>query len=165
METPSFRPATADDCGLMADWLSNSVLNAMLSSNLRSGKVNKAALMLGLRRRDQLWSVFSNSPEKSPVGLIALDSIDSVDRTANLWFLLGQPGLAGQGLTSSALAFFCTSNPADLHTVTAWAVEGNKASVRCMEKAGFTHVGRICEAVRWEGEWRDRFLMQRRMGC
>ena len=165
MRTPYFRLATLDDCRLIADWISNPLLNVTLSSNLRRAKIAKEAIALGLRRRDQSWMVFSTGASKPLLGLVAIDSIDAIDRTANVWFLMGESQLFGQGITSSALAYFCETNPIGLHTVTAWAIEDNLASLRCMEKAGFTYAGRISEAVFSDGSWRDRILMQRRMGC
>lgn len=155
------RPATAEDCPLIAGWLNDPAINALLSSNLRQGGITAQALTLGLRRRDQLWTVFGASEQAPPQGLIALDSIDTHDRIANLWFVLGGVTDRGKGLTPAAIDAFCRSNPAQLHSVSAWIVDGNTASVRCLEKAGFSHVGRMAEAVRMADGWRDRILMQR----
>lgn len=162
---PFLRPATADDCAAIAAWLNDPARHALLSANLRTGGASAQALTLGLRRKDQLWMVFAPNADAPPAGLIALDSIDAGDRIANLWFVLGDAALEGRGLTSAAIAAFCAANPAGLHTATAWIVDGNAASVRCLEKAGFTHVGRIHEGVRWQDGWRDRIVMQRRLGA
>ncbi len=158
--TPVLRPATSEDCPAIAGWLNDPAINAMLSANLRGGGLTVQALALGLRRKDQSWFVFSVSGV-APAGLIAVDSIDRGDGVGNLWFLLGDRALAGRGLTSAAIDSFCRSNPTQMHVATAWIVDGNAASVRCLEKAGFTHAGRIAEGVRWQNGRRDRILMQR----
>lgn len=158
---PALRPATAEDCPRIAGWLNDPAINATLSANLRDGGLTAPALALGLRRKDQSWYVFSASAGGAPTGLIAVDSIDRGDGVGNLWFLLGDQSLAGRGLTSTAIDAFCRSNPAQLHVATAWIVDGNAPSVRCLEKAGFTHVGRIVQGVRWQKGRRDRILMQR----
>lgn len=145
---------------MIAGWLNDPAINAMLSANLRDGGVSPQALALGLRRKDQSWFVFCVG-ESAPAGLIAVDSIDRGDAIGNLWFLLGDRTLGGRGLTSAAIDIFCQSNPANLHVATAWIVDGNAASVRCLEKAGFRHAGRVAEGVRWQGGRRDRILMQR----
>ena len=159
--TPVLRPATAEDCPAIAAWLNDPAINAMLSANLRDGGVTGPALALGLRRKDQAWFVFSPAAKAAPAGLIAVDSIDRGDGVGNLWFLLGDRAQAGRGLTSAAIDEFCHDNPAGLHVATAWIIDGNAASVRCLEKAHFSHVGRIAEGVRWQGGRRDRILMQR----
>lgn len=158
--TPVLRPATADDCTAIAGWLNDPAINAMLSANLREGGLTAQALALGLRRKDQSWFVFGVT-DGPPAGLIAVDSIDRGDAIGNLWFLLGDQTLAGRGLTSAAIEAFCRHNPANLHVATAWIVDGNAASVRCLEKAGFRHAGRVAEGVNWQGGRRDRILMQR----
>lgn len=145
---------------MIAGWLNDPSLNAMLSANLRQGGMTAPALALGLRRRDQIWTLFSE-PDAAPAGLIAVDGIDRGDAIGNLWFLLGDQRLARRGLTSAAIDAFCRANPAGLHVATAWIVDGNAASVRCLEKAGFSSAGRIAEGVRWQDGWRDRILMQR----
>ena len=164
MSEPFLRPAVAEDCGLIAGWLSDPAINAMLSSNLRGAQVSAQALMLGLRRRDQSWMLFAPDAAAMPAGLIALDSVDTVDGIANLWFLLGTRDFGGRGLTSAAIARFCRDNPAGLHVLTAWIVDGNTASVRCLEKAGFHPAGRIEQGVAFAGGRRDRILMQRIVG-
>jgi RimJ/RimL family protein N-acetyltransferase len=161
--TPALRPATADDCPAIAGWLNDPAVNAMLSANLREVGLTAQALALGLRRRDQSWFVFSVA-DAAPAGLIAVDSIDRGDGVGNLWFLLGDRLQAGRGLTSAAIDAFCRGNPAQLHVATAWIVDGNAASVRCLEKAGFRPAGRIVEGVNWQGGRRDRILMQRILG-
>lgn len=161
---PILRPASRDDCELIAAWLNAPEIHAMLSSNLRCGGVNAAALALGLRRRDQLWTIFSPGRDAPPAGLIALDNIDAIDSIANIWFLLGDGALRGKGLTSAAIERFCSDNPAGLHVLTAWIIEGNAASVACLVKAGFKECGRIAQAAQLAGKRRDRILMQRVIG-
>jgi len=161
---PVLRPASTDDCELIATWLNDPEIHSMLSSNLRGGGLNAAALALGLRRRDQLWTMFLPARDAPPAGLIALDNIDPIDSVANIWFVLGDSSLRGKGLTSAAIARFCRENPAGLHVLSAWIVDGNDASVACLGKAGFEQAGRISQAVHLAGGRRDRILMQRVVG-
>lgn len=164
MSAPVLRPATAEDCEAIAGWLNDPAIHGMLSSNLRSGGIDARALAMGLRRRDQMWMVFAPHDTAPPAGLIALDSIDAGDGVANIWFLLGEKTLGRKGLTSSAIARFCEENPAGVHVLTAWIVDGNDASVACMLKAGFEETGRVREGVSLDGGRRDRILMQRVVG-
>lgn len=160
----TLRPAASDDCELIASWLNNPKINRFLSANLRSGGLNAAVLKLGLRRKDQIWTVFSNAAASSPLGLIALDSIDAGDGVGNLWFVLGQTSEGRKGFTSSAIRRFCEENPGGLAVASAWIVEGNTASEKCLLKAGFKRIGRMPAAVKLEDKRADRVLFSRRFG-
>lgn len=155
------RPAQPDDCALMAQWLNDPAVNALLSSNWRRGGADPRALAVALRRRDLMWFVFAPADGEAPVGLVALDSIDPVDGTANIWFLLGEARQRGRGLTSAAIEAFCRLNPAGLHVLTAWIVDGNTASVACLTRAGFRPIGRVSGGAVIDGGRRDRLLMER----
>ncbi len=115
-----------------------------------------------MRRPDQLWALFCDADE-TPVGLIALDSIDAADGVANIWYVLGDETRGGQGLTSAAIDRFLVANPAGLVTVTAWIGAPNTASIRCIEKAGFREIGRISDAFAVDGARHDRILFERRL--
>lgn len=99
--------------------------------------------------------------DQGAVGVLAVDSIDTVDGLGNLWYVLGDQARAGRGLATAAILRFVEDNPLKLHSVTAWLGVPNVASARCLEKAGFRKVGRIAEAFAVEGARHDRLLFQR----
>jgi RimJ/RimL family protein N-acetyltransferase len=164
MIEPELRKAERDDAGQISDWLNRPEIARYLSENLRHGGMTPMLVSAGLRRRDQLWMLFAPASGAEPCGLISLDGIEPEDGHANVWFLLGDAARAGQGLTSRALHLFCRINPAGLRVLSAWAVAANRASLRCMEKAGFEPVGRIREGALVEGVRHDRIVMQRLLG-
>lgn len=156
------RPARPEDADRIAGWLSDPAITRYLTSNLRGGTLTPQLVQVALRRRDQLWFVFE--VDGKPAGLVAIDSIDTWDGVANLWFVLGESSLGGRGLTSAAIGEFCALNPAGLHIAMAWAGSPNVASLRCLARAGFHEVGRIPDSfVVPEGRF-ERVLFQRRFG-
>ncbi len=157
---PGIRRAGIDDAELIANWLTQPAITRHLSSNLRGADMTPALVRAALRRRDQLWTLFMDRAKK-PLGLIALDQIDAVDSLANLWYLLGTPALARQGLTSNALRHLLNANPMQLATVTAWTGAPNQASQRCLLKAGFQQIGRITGAFVIDGRRHDRLLFEK----
>ena len=92
-----------------------------------------------------------------PIGWISSLSADGI---ANLWYVLGDPALRGKGAMSEALRLICAGNPAGLHVLTAWVGAPNRASQRCLEKAGFARIGRIAGAFAVDGR-HDRLLYER----
>lgn len=144
------RRALPEDAGRIAAWLSDPEITRYLTSNLRGGQMTAQLVQMGLRRRDQAWFVFGEGADDSadpPQGLVAIDSIDSGDGVANLWFVLGDASGRRHGLTSRAIDALCRSNPIGLSVATAWVAEPNVASLKCLARAGFYVVGRIADAV------------------
>jgi RimJ/RimL family protein N-acetyltransferase len=96
----------------------------------------------------------------APIGVVGLSSIHPRFRTALLWYALGEPGFAGQGLTGRAAAEVVRIgfHELDLRAINAWVVDGNEASVRILENIGFQRIGRQRQCHRIEGRRRDRLL-------
>ena len=158
------RPADAQDAELIARWLSAPDNTRYLTSNLRDNRLTPALVQVGLRRKDQAWYLFGD--EKSagtPVGLLAVDSIDRVDGVGNLWFLLGEPEQRRRGLTARAIDAFCRANPLGLDVLIAWAGEPNEASLACLRRAGFREVGRIPNAFAVDGGRFARVVFERQL--
>jgi RimJ/RimL family protein N-acetyltransferase len=94
------------------------------------------------------------------IGVVGLSSIHPRFRTALLWYALGEPRFAGQGLTGKAAAEVVRIGfqELDLRAINAWVVDGNAASVRILENIGFHRIGRQRQCHRIEGRRRDRLL-------
>jgi RimJ/RimL family protein N-acetyltransferase len=140
------RKAEASDAPLIAGWLSTPDNTRYLTSNLRGGALTAALVQVALRRRDQAWYVFSADDSAAPAGLLAVDSIDSIDGVGNLWFVLGDLASRRRGVTARAIDAFCRENPLGLHVLTAWAGEPNQASIGCLRRAGFHEIGVVPNA-------------------
>ena len=156
------RPADAQDAALIARWLSEPDNTRYLTSNLRDNKLTPALVQVGLRRKDQAWYLFGDEGA-TPVGLIAVDSIDRIDGVGNLWFLLGEAAQRRRGLTARAIDAFCRANPLGLDVLIAWAGEPNEASLACLRRAGFREVGRIPNAFAVAGGRFARVVFERQL--
>ena len=140
--------ARPEDADLIADWLSVEETRCWLTENLREKPVTAQLVKVALRRPDQAWFLFTDPAVGSGahVGLVALDHIEPSDGVANLWYVLGEKEHAGRGLTTAAIKEFCCSNPLSLRVAMAWAAAPNIASIRCLEKAGFSLIGIVDDA-------------------
>jgi RimJ/RimL family protein N-acetyltransferase len=96
----------------------------------------------------------------APIGVVGLSSIHPRFRTALLWYALGEPRFAGQGLTGRAAAEVVRIGfqELQLRAINAWVVEGNHASERILENIGFRRIGRQRQCHRIEGRRCDRLL-------
>lgn len=161
MLTPAITRATVGDAALVCAWLNTPEINRYLTSNLRGATLVPGLVAAGLRRPDQAWFLFAPGEDAPPAGLLAFDNIDRVDRIANFWFLLADPGLRRRGLTSAAIRAILYDNPLDLASVTAWAGAPNAASLACLRRAGFREVGVVQRAFVADGGTHDRILFQK----
>jgi RimJ/RimL family protein N-acetyltransferase len=133
---------------LVAGWLSRPEINRWLTGDWRDRRVDAAFMAIVVRNRRNLLFLVRRDGE--PCGVVALADVDPVDRTAMVWYVLGEPRHAGRGVTSDAveqlvrLAF----DDMELESVYAWIMEDNIGSRRVLEKAGFSPAGRIRRATR-----------------
>lgn len=158
---PVYRKAEMADAERICQWLNTPEINRYLTSNLRGVQLNAGLVAAGLRRPDQAWYLFNAAEGEEPVGLLAFDGVDAIDRIANFWFLLADAEQRSKGLTSAAIRTILRDNPLDLTSVTAWAGTPNAASLACMRKAGFEEVGVIRRAFMVDGGEYDRVLFQK----
>jgi acyl carrier protein len=83
-----------------------------------------------------------------PLGVVGLCLIDQLDKTATLWYVLGNKSYAGQGVMTTAVNLFLEKAFTDLklHSVQALVAEENSASRRVLEKNNFKRSGMQREA-------------------
>jgi ribosomal-protein-alanine N-acetyltransferase len=143
----SIEALPVESFGLVAEWLSKPEVNKWLTSEWRNRTVEPQVIAVVVRnRRNRLFLVRCDG---EPCGMVALSDIDLVDGTAMVWYLLGQPSLAGRGVTSEAVRQIARESfqALGLRSLYAWAMADNVASQRVLEKAGFRHAGEIRESA------------------
>src|SRR5438552_2147107 len=101
MDLITIEPLVPQQFELVAGWLSRNVINRWLSAEWRGRVATPTLLAIALRNpKNRLFLVRCNG---QPCGLTALSDINFSDATAMVWYILGDPSLSGQGITSDAL--------------------------------------------------------------
>ncbi len=130
-----------------AEWLSKHEINRWLTQEWRHKQISASMIAIAVRnRRSQFFLVRYDG---EPSGLVALADIETVDRTAMVWYLLGEKKLSGLGITSSAVRELThiAFGPLGLLSLYAWVMEDNVVSRRVLEKAGFREAGRVRQSA------------------
>lgn len=143
--------------GLVATWLSNPQINRWLASTWRGKHITeKHVSVVCMNPRNKLFLV---RYDDEPCGLVALGCIDPVDKTGNLWYLMGQD-LGGRGIMTTAVRQVATLafDELGLTSLTASVMASNKASSRVLEKNGFRLVGVRRKAFVLDGEHVNRIV-------
>ena len=143
-----------------AGWLADAANARWLDFGAGVQTLTAPALILMTRRPNHLLRVFTADGEDEAAGLVAFSDIVRPAGTARLWYVLGAKGHAGRGLTTRAVSRLLTVGFTELGlvAVNAWAVDGNAASVRVLERNGFRLVGRQRRCHVMDGRRHDRLL-------
>jgi RimJ/RimL family protein N-acetyltransferase len=156
----ALRPLEDGDTGTVARWLGDPERAKWLSFGPGVDMISPLALKVMLRREQHLLRLFDAAPDGPAIGVVALSDIDLRFRIAMLWYALGDGAHRGRGCTSRAVGMLLTMGFAELglEAVNAWAVDGNVASIRILERNGFKLIGRQrrCHVV--DGTRHDRLL-------
>ena len=144
------------DFELVAKWLSRTEINRWLTGEWRNRVTNPSILAIAIRNRKN--RLFLVRFESKACGLVGLADIDLADRTAMVWYLLGEDLIARRGVTSDALRQMVrvAFGEMGMASVYAWIMEDNVASRRVLEKCGFRECGRIRQAANSNGRQVDR---------
>jgi RimJ/RimL family protein N-acetyltransferase len=146
----TLEPLLPDQFELVARWLSKPAINRWLTPDWRNKEASSSMLAIASRnRRNRLFLVRYN---QEPCGLAALADIETADRTAMVWYLLGEETLAGRGITSAAVRQLAriAFEELELASIYAWTMDDNVASQRVLGHAGFQIAGCLRNSVRSE---------------
>ena len=149
------QPAEYD---LAGRWLSDPDTNKWLASGWRGRKIDEKALAaVCMNRRNRLFLV---RHEGVPCGLVALGCIDPKDKTALMWYLLGEQTWGGRGVMTSAVRQVAriAFSELQLSSLQASVMEPNHASARVLQKVGFKPAGRLRRGLVLDGHHVDRLL-------
>ena len=121
--------------------------------------VTPPILALMARRETHFLRAYSSDRDDTPIGLVALSSIDPVFRTATFWRASGDKSFASRGYSTLASSKLMTIafRELGLQSVSTWAVEGNP-SVRIITRIGFRPAGRLRQCHCIDGRPHDRLL-------
>jgi len=136
-------PLTSDHYERVARWLSRPPINRWLSGDWRDKETTATVVAIAVRNRKNRFFLVNH--DGAPCGLVALSDVELTDKTAMAWYLLGEEGLAGKGITGAAVKQMVDNGFRELglQSIYAWVMDGNIASMKLLEKVGFRKVGRI----------------------
>lgn len=95
------------------------------------------------------------------LGEAVLNEFDPHNESANYRVWLAGPHVFGQGYGTeiTRLVIHYALDTVGLHRVSLGVYDFNPRAQRVYEKCGFSHEGRLREALRWDGQWHDELLM------
>ena len=100
-------------------------------------------------------------PEKLHIGNVGLHNIDLINKHAELGIIIGEKKYWNQGYGAEAvrLALDYGFGVLNLEMIFLRVLQFNKRAIRCYEKVGFRHQGRIRKFVLRGEKWWDLLIM------
>ena len=117
------------------------------------------ALLKIMAQRDTNFLRVYTSDQDVPVGIIGLNSVDRIFKTATFWGASGDKSFRSRGYSTLAGMKFLALGFRELglHAINTWAVDRNP-SIRIIERLGFRLIGRQRQCHYIGGELRDRLM-------
>jgi RimJ/RimL family protein N-acetyltransferase len=155
------RPAATDDLELVARWLAEPTIAKWLDFGPGRDRPSAVALKVGITRGTDVLFIFAPDQQAPPVGTVGLSHVHQTFGTATLWYALGDPQYGGRGLTTCAAAAVLriAFDQLNLEAIQAWTLANNRASLRILQKIGFSLIGRQRHSHRLDGAPCDRLLL------
>lgn len=156
VDSIAIEPLTAPSFEVVAAWLATPALNRWLTADWREREATSTVLAIATRQRRNRFFLVRHHAE--PCGLVALSDLDPIDKTAMVWYLLGDRRFEGRGITTAAVnqLVSLSFNELGLRSLYAWAMEPNEASIRVLKKTGFREAGRLRQSACLDQTQTDR---------
>ena len=141
---------------LAAEWLSRPETNRWLTSEWRGRIIDNRIIAIVVRNKKNRLFVVNNNA--LPSGIVGLSNINKLDKTAMVWYILGDHSLLRKGVTSKGVSCLVdfAFNEMKLFSLYAWVMNGNIASEKVLNKIGFKKAGCIRLAANSSGKQVDR---------
>ena len=148
----------------MKRWFEERANNVFFTSDLRDIRdYKKIFFLMALQNKKNDYYSITVEDSPDPAGFIALINIDYGDKFGQLWYVLGNSDHRSKGVMTQAVHLLLekAKSRLGLHSVFTWVVDDNVASIKVLEKNGFTRMGVQREAYCYKNEFRDRVLFDK----
>jgi len=142
-----------------AGWLARKENHQWLDFGNGRPSFTPALLKIMAQRETHFLRMYTSDANDVPVGILGLNAVDRIFRTATFWGLSGDKSFRNRGYSTPASAAFLALAFRDLglHAINTWAVDGNP-SIRIIERLGFRYVGRQRQCHYIDGRTHDRLM-------
>lgn len=159
------RPVRREDAAGLVELLTAPEVRRLTGTHgeVRPGVLERAREWYSSRAEedDRLVLAIVDRAGGSYVGEIALENLDTANRSCTLRVALVGPRVFGLGYGREAVGLVVTYafEEAGLHRVELEVLDTNPRARHVYETLGFAHEGTRREAVAWDGEWIDMHWM------
>lgn len=147
------------DASIISKFLANKDINQFLSSSFRK-KHSSIFIKLLFKKKNNAWYVFGNN--KEILGAVVLDSIDYLDKIANIWYFNSNRNNLRKNFTYRAIFEIIKKNELKLNCLIAWTLDKNYKSIKLLTKLDFQKIGEIENTFYFKKKYQSRVLFKRK---
>jgi len=156
------RPLEQQDSEILFSWYRDLEVTDLLDIDLPVGMISIIDMITKkTTSTDTVGFMVEDRKSDIPIGVIMLNSINWVDRKAELGIMIGDKGYWSKGYGEDAAKTLLgyAFNRLDLHRIFLKTYSFNERAIRCFEKCGFKEEGRLRAGRYWKGKRHDVLVM------
>ena len=144
---------------LAAGWLARKENYQWLDFGGGRQLITPSLLKIMAQRDTHFLRLYTGADDGMPIGILGLNSVDPVFKTATFWGMSGDKSFRNRGYSTPASARFIALGFRELglRVMHTWVAEGNP-SRRIVERLGFRYIGRQRQSHAIDGGVCDRLL-------
>lgn len=144
---------------LAAGWLAQKENCQWLDFGNGKRIITPAVLKIMTQRDTHFVRVWTADRDDMPIGVVGLNNVDRVSKTATFWGVAGDKSFRNRGTgTRAAIMFLSLAfRELNLHSINTWVVENNP-SLRIGDRLHYNYVGRQRQCHNIDGKLYDRLL-------
>jgi RimJ/RimL family protein N-acetyltransferase len=150
---------TPEIIGLAAGWLAQKENYQWLDFGAGRRIIIPEVLKVMAQRDTHFMRVWTSDRDDAPIGIVGLQNVDRVSKTATFWGVAGDKSFRNRGTGTPAAAMFLSLafRELGLHSINTWVVENNP-SLRIGERLHYHYVGRQRQCHEIDGRLYDRLI-------
>lgn len=159
-----YRPLSHVDLPFRLKWLNDPETNQYLGTRVRQGTdLAFHKKWFAAYQQDPSREIFTVLDGETPIGQVGLVAINTDDKNAELYIVIGEASYRGRGLSKELVQYILEYGYATLglHRIWLTVQAANVPAIRCYESCGFVQEGLLRESVLRNGEYEDEIIMGR----
>src|SRR5690242_9777974 len=122
--------------------------------------VTPALLKVMAQRDSHFLRVYTTNRDDTPIGIVGLNNVDRVSRTATFWGAAGDKSFRNRGYGTLAASKFLALafRELGLHSINTWVVDHNSSLRIVGDRLNYRFIGRQRQCHNIDGELYDRLL-------
>lgn len=154
-------PIHLEDVELYTRWMNDFATTDYIGRSMKMISLDSEAEFLKILQKEEATFSIVTLEENKVIGIVSLNQIDHIKRTATLGVFIGEPSQREKGFGTEAIRLIVEYGflYLNLNNIDLSCIEFNQRAYRCYQKCGFQEYGRRRKAEYLNGKYYDVIKM------